>query len=83
MEFQTERLLLRRAKATDAIPLAEIWADREVTRYMGGGARDFEEVRLFVEDEVRAGAVGPSLQKPPRPCATTHFTNWDFDASSR
>ena len=60
MEFQTERLLLRRAKATDAIPLAEIWADREVTRYMGGGPRDFEEVRLLVEDEVRAGAVGHS-----------------------
>jgi [ribosomal protein S5]-alanine N-acetyltransferase len=57
MEFQTERLILRRAQAADAIPLAEIWADREVTRFMGG-PRDFEKVRLLIEDEVRAGAVG-------------------------
>src|SRR5215831_1224911 len=60
VEFQTERLLLRRAKAADAIPLAEIWADREVTRYMGGRPRDFEEVRFLVEDEVRACTVGRS-----------------------
>src|SRR5579864_3332450 len=40
VEFQTERLLLRRVQATDAIPLAEMWADRQVTRHMGG-PRDF------------------------------------------
>jgi [ribosomal protein S5]-alanine N-acetyltransferase len=57
VEFHTERLLLRRVQAADAIPLAEIWADRAVTRHMGP-PRDFEKVRLRIEDEVRAGAVG-------------------------
>jgi RimJ/RimL family protein N-acetyltransferase len=59
VEFQTERLLLRRVQATDAIPLAEMWADRQVTRHMGG-PRDFEKVRLRMENEAHADTVGKS-----------------------
>lgn len=57
--METRRLLLRRAQAADAMALAEIWADPQVTRHMGG-PRDFDTVRLRIEEDVRAGAVSHS-----------------------
>lgn len=43
VKIETERLLLRPLKKSDADPLARIWSDPNVTRYMGG-SRDFNEV---------------------------------------
>lgn len=36
MRIETERLTLRSLGASDAEPLAQMWADPEVTRFMGG-----------------------------------------------
>ena len=56
MRIETERLLLRRVEEPDATVLARLWSDPKVTRYMGG-PRDFEKVRLELEEEARAGKV--------------------------
>ena len=50
MHIETPRLLLRDLVQADAGPLASIWADPEVTRFMGG-PRDGAQVRAsLVED---------------------------------
>ena len=59
LEIETERLLLRRVTGPDATILARLWSDPTVTRYMGG-PRDFEKVRLRLEEEARAGAGRPT-----------------------
>jgi hypothetical protein len=50
METHSRRLLIRSLQPADARPLAEMWADPEVTRFMGG-PRDWDEVeRILAED---------------------------------
>src|SRR2546426_261331 len=50
--LETPRLLLRPLQASDVAVLVAIWADPDVTRYMGG-PRDGEKVRQTLEDELR------------------------------
>lgn len=54
--LETPRLLIRPLQASDVAVLAGIWADPEVTRYMGG-PRDREKVRQLLEDELRTGSA--------------------------
>ena len=54
MRIETERLLLRPLEIPDARPLAKLWSDAEVTRYMGG-PRDPGEIQELLEEEARAG----------------------------
>lgn len=50
MRIHTERLLIRSPEPADAQLLAEIWADPEVTRTLGG-PRDRDEIeRMLTED---------------------------------
>ncbi len=56
--LDTPRLLIRPLEATDIAVLTAIWADAEVTRYMGG-PRDAERVRRVLEEELQAGAHDP------------------------
>jgi ribosomal-protein-alanine N-acetyltransferase len=49
--LETPRLLLRTLQASDVAVLVAIWADPDVTRYMGG-PRDGERVRQTLEDEL-------------------------------
>lgn len=58
--METERLQLRRVQAKDVIVLAEIWSDPQVTRYMGG-PRDFEKVRVRIEEDVHADAASGAI----------------------
>jgi [ribosomal protein S5]-alanine N-acetyltransferase len=53
-EIVTARLMVRELRLEDAEPLARMWADAEVTRFMGG-PRDYETLRLAFEEDVRAG----------------------------
>lgn len=57
MRIDTPRLFIKSLEAADAVPLARIWADPQVTRYMGG-PRDYERVRALLEDRA-------SLANPP------------------
>jgi RimJ/RimL family protein N-acetyltransferase len=50
--LETERLILRRQQASDVTPLVELWADPEVTRYMGG-PRDRERLQSVFEEAAR------------------------------
>lgn len=47
--LETERLILRRQQATDIAPLVDLWADPEVTRYMGG-PRDRDWLQSVFEE---------------------------------
>ena len=47
--LETERLILRREQATDIAPLVDLWADPEVTRYMGG-PRDRDWLQSVFEE---------------------------------
>jgi ribosomal-protein-alanine N-acetyltransferase len=50
MQIDTARLLIRTLQALDAEPLARIWSDPEVTRYMGG-PRDQDQIRALLEED--------------------------------
>ncbi len=54
--IETPRLLIRPVKAADAKPLAALWSDPAVTRYMGG-PRDAATVRRQLQEDARAGTV--------------------------
>ncbi len=56
--IETERLVLRPLDASDIPTLTAIWADPEVTRYMGG-PRDVEKVRQTLQEEVRSDSSDP------------------------
>ena len=50
MRIETDRLIVRSNQEVDLEPLAELWADPEVTHYMGG-PRNYEEIlRILRED---------------------------------
>jgi len=50
MKIETDRLIIRSVQETDFEPLATLWADPEVTRYMGG-PRNYEEIlKILIED---------------------------------
>jgi ribosomal-protein-alanine N-acetyltransferase len=51
MHIETKRLLLRSLQRSDIEPLCRIWADPQVTRYMGG-PRDPEDVRAILEEDL-------------------------------
>lgn len=55
MKIETERLLLRPVKRSDAHRLARIWSDPNVTRYMGG-PRDFKEVCQMFEADANSSS---------------------------
>lgn len=50
--LETERLTLRYQRASDEEPLVDLWADPEVTRYMGG-PRDREWLQSAFEETTR------------------------------
>ena len=50
MKIETDRLMIRSIQEVDLEPLAALWADPEVTYYMGG-PRNYEEIlRILRED---------------------------------
>ncbi len=50
MRIETDRLIVRSNREVDLEPLAALWADPEVTYYMGG-PRNYEEIlRILRED---------------------------------
>ena len=56
IQIETARLRLRPLQAADVAPLAELWADPQVTRYMGG-PRDPAQVRQTLEEDLASGNV--------------------------
>jgi ribosomal-protein-alanine N-acetyltransferase len=50
MRIETPRLLVRSLMVSDAGPLATLWADPEVTRYMGG-PRNRDDIRVSLEED--------------------------------
>jgi len=54
--IETARLLIRPLAASDAEPLAALWSDPAVTRYMGG-PRDAATVRRQLGEDARARTV--------------------------
>jgi RimJ/RimL family protein N-acetyltransferase len=52
VHLETERLLIRSVVAADAVALAALWSDPDVTRHLGG-PRDAETVRANVERDAR------------------------------
>jgi ribosomal-protein-alanine N-acetyltransferase len=50
MKIETDRLIIKSNQEVDLEPLAALWADPEVTHYMGG-PRNYEEIlRILRED---------------------------------
>ncbi len=56
IKIETARLRLRPLQAADVAPLSELWADPQVTRYMGG-PRDPAQVRQTLQEELASGLV--------------------------
>src|SRR5205809_6488690 len=54
--LETPRLLLRPLQASDVAVLIALWADPDVTSYMGG-PRETGTVRRILEDELRTGSA--------------------------
>ena len=50
MKIETDRLIIRSIQNTDAKPLASLWTDPDVTRYMGGPRNYDELLKSFRED---------------------------------
>jgi len=53
MRIETDRLIVRSNQEVDLEPLAELWADPEVTHYMGGPRNYAEILRILREDAQR------------------------------
>jgi RimJ/RimL family protein N-acetyltransferase len=53
LKIETEHLIIRPLQPVDARPLAELWADPEVTRYLGG-PRDRDEVERILREDAAA-----------------------------
>ena len=49
VRIETDRLIIRSTQEVDFEPLAALWTDPEVTRYMGG-PRNYEEVLKILRD---------------------------------
>jgi ribosomal-protein-alanine N-acetyltransferase len=56
MHIETQRLVLRELQISDAAPLAQIWSDPDVTKFMGG-PRDEARLRQDLEDEAESAAA--------------------------
>ena len=52
MEIETDRLIIRSIQEVDLEPLAALWADPEVTYYMGG-PRNYEEVLKGLREDAQ------------------------------
>ena len=52
MKIETDRLIIRSNQEVDLEPLAALWADPEVTYYMGG-PRNYEEVLKDLREDVQ------------------------------
>ncbi|MHB1324212.1 MAG: GNAT family N-acetyltransferase [Coriobacteriia bacterium] len=63
MYLQTDRLLLRPVEYMDIDQLVAMWADPEVTRYLGG-PRDLHEVRSLLDEQVDVPSRGAFGQHP-------------------
>ena len=50
---ETGRLVIRRLTEADVPAVAALWADKQVTRFMGG-PRDFETLRASFRDDLKA-----------------------------
>lgn len=50
MKVETDRLIIRSMQATDLESLAALWADPEVTRFMGGPRNREEVIKMLKED---------------------------------
>lgn len=58
MHLQTKRLLIRTIEPSDVLPLAQLWSDPEVTRYMGG-PRSYNKLLLTFNEEAQSGQPDP------------------------
>jgi len=54
MRIETERLIVRSNQEVDLEPLAALWADPEVTYYMGG-PRNYEETLKVLREDAQLG----------------------------
>ena len=52
MELETERLFLRPLQTSDIAALASLWADPEITRFMGG-PRNYDEVHKDLTEDAQ------------------------------
>lgn len=52
MKIETDRLIIRSIREADLEPLAALWADPEVTYYMGG-RRNYEEVLKTLREDAQ------------------------------
>jgi len=52
MNIETDRLIIRSAQKVDFESLAALWADPEVTYYMGG-PRDYEEILNILREDAQ------------------------------
>ena len=52
MNIETDRLIIRSAQKVDFEPLAALWADPEVTYYMGG-PRNYEEILKELREDAQ------------------------------
>lgn len=58
MYIETQRLIIRDLQETDAEALSSLWADPEVTTFLGG-ARDKEEIRKTLIEDAKTAAEVP------------------------
>ena len=52
MRIETDRLIIKSNQEVDLEPLAALWADPDVTRYMGG-PRNYEEILKDLRDDAQ------------------------------
>jgi ribosomal-protein-alanine N-acetyltransferase len=52
MKIKTDRLIIRSIQEVDLEPLAAVWADPEVTHYMGG-PRNYEEILKDLREDAQ------------------------------
>ena len=52
MRIETDRLIIKSNQEVDLKPLAALWADPDVTRYMGG-PRNYEEILKDLRDDAQ------------------------------
>jgi len=52
MKIETDRLIIKSNQEVDLEPLAALWADPEVTHYMGG-PRNYEEILKILKEDAQ------------------------------
>jgi ribosomal-protein-alanine N-acetyltransferase len=69
MNIETDRLIIKSNQEVDLEPLAALWADPEVTYYMGG-PRNYEEILKILREDAQVNPqpafdLWPVIEKEP------------------